>query len=200
MPSVEAIANTTKRWLELTPAADRWRSATAAPDRLEAASVGLAEVIVNEDVFELDPPDAAFEIETRAIPTVATLLAEICALAVVVPVMVVGVTGTPFQKMTEPVVPLAKFVPVTVSVKAELPAPMFEGESCVIVGAGGVGGLIEKRITFDTVVVVVAFVPEVPETAEPGIWTCTRAVPAVAIKEAGTIAVSWLSLTIVVAS
>ena len=66
-------------------------------DRALEASVGLAEVIVNVDLFELVPPEAAFEIETDAVPTDATALAGICALAVVAFATVVGVTGAPFQ-------------------------------------------------------------------------------------------------------
>jgi hypothetical protein len=59
--------------------------------------VGLADVIVNVAALELAPPDVALEITTLAVPMAATLLAGICALAVVVFVTVVGVTATPFQ-------------------------------------------------------------------------------------------------------
>jgi hypothetical protein len=57
-----------------------------------------------------------------------------------------------------------------------------------------------KGTTFDTSVVFVAVVPEDPETAEPGIWTATNTVPAVVMSEAGTMAVTCVELTIVVAS
>ena len=69
-----------------------------------------------------------------------------------------------------------------------------------IVGNGPGTGMTVKGTTSDTSVVVVAVVPEAPETAEPGIWTATCIVPAVAILEAGTVADSWLALTKVVAS
>lgn len=48
-----------------------------------------------------------------------------------------------------------------------------EAESDAIVGAGPGEGFTLKLTTFDTSVVVVALVPEAPETAEPGIWTAT---------------------------
>ena len=48
-----------------------------------------------------------------------------------------------------------------------------DAESDAIVGAAPGVGLISKLTTFDISVVVVAVVPEAPETAEPGICTAT---------------------------
>jgi hypothetical protein len=56
-------------------------------------------------------------------------------------------------------------------------------------------GLIVKFTTFDCSVVVVAFVPEEPETAEPGIWTATRMVSAAMMSEAGTVTVNCVLVT-----
>ena len=55
--------------------------------------------------------------------------------------------------MTEAFDPVTKFVPVTVRVKAALPAAMLEGESCVIVGGGGGEALIVKSTTLESSVV-----------------------------------------------
>jgi hypothetical protein len=49
-------------------------------------------------------------------------------------------------------------------------------------------------------VVVVLFVFEVADVAEPGIWTATCTVPVVVIREAGTGAVNTTGLTSVVVS
>ncbi len=55
--------------------------------------------------------------------------------------------------MTEAFDPVTKLVPVTVSVKAALPARMLAGESCVIVGGGGGETLIVKRTMLESSVV-----------------------------------------------
>jgi hypothetical protein len=65
-----------------------------------------------------------------------------------------------------------------------------DAESELIVGTEPGVELIVKFTTFDTSVVVVAVVPEEPETAEPGIWMATRMVPAAVMSEAGTVAVN----------
>ena len=48
---------------------------------------------------------------------------------------------------------------------------MVDAEIELTVGAGPGAELIVKYTTFEISVVVVALVLEVPETAEPGIWT-----------------------------
>ena len=68
-----------------------------------------------------------------------------------------------FQYRIEPLAPVTKFVPLTVSVNAVLSAPIDDGESEVIVGTTG------------ATVKTTAF--EIP--AEPGSWTATRNVPGV---------------------
>ena len=75
---------------------------------------------------------------------------------------------------------------------------MVDAETDEITGRGPGAAPIVKSTMFDTSVVVVALVLEVPETAEPGIWTATWTVPGVAISDAGTGAVSWILLTKVV--
>ena len=75
-----------------------------------------------------------------------------------------------------------------------------DAESEVIVGAAPGAALIEKKTIFDTSVVVVLLMFDVAEVAEPGIWTATCTVPAVAMFEAGTGAVRWEGSTRVVVS
>jgi hypothetical protein len=103
----------------------------------------------------------------------ATSLAGTCTVAVVELTTVVGLgRADPFHSTTEPVLVLdgtTKFVPVTVSVNAELPAPMLEGERDVTVGTGTGCGSIAKTRLLETSVVVVAVVLAAPETAEPRI-------------------------------
>ncbi len=185
------MANTTKRRSALTPGEDRCRSvvaaaaAAAAVDPVEPA-VGAAEVIVNGKDAELAPPELALDTETPLEPIAATSDAGIAPVSWVALTNVVG-RGVPFQLITEP---LRKFVPVTRSVKVALPAPRFEGESCVIVGAAAVEPVTVNRTMFDNSVVPVALEPEEPDTAEPGMDTATWAVPGVATFAAGTTAVS----------
>jgi len=82
--------------------------------------------------------------------------------------------GVPFQLTTDPD---TKFVPFTTSVKPDEPQYGIEAigvedgeiEVDVMVGAAAGCALIVKFTRFDTSVVVVAVVPEAPETADPGI-------------------------------
>ena len=80
--------------------------------------------------------------------------------------------------MTDPVM---KFVPVTVSVKAEPPAVADDGLKLVSVGAG--------------LLMVKGIAPDVPP---PGFNTVTFTVPAAAISAATIEAVNWVALTKVV--
>ena len=75
-----------------------------------------------------------------------------------------------------------------------------DAESAAIVGAEPDVGLMLKFTTFDTSVVVVAVVPDAPETADPGICTATFTLPAEVRSEFGTGAVSCALLTKVVVS
>lgn len=82
----------------------------------------------------------------------------------------------PFQFTNEP---FTKFEPFTVNVKPlgwqyGVDKSEIEGaEMDVIAGGGPAGAIIVNGTTFDCSVVVVAVVPEEPETAEPGISTAT---------------------------
>src|SRR5205085_10336419 len=89
-------------------------------DGASAVSVGtgLFCVIVKFNVPENPPPGAGLNTETCAVPALAMSLAGICALTCVALTKVVA-RLSPFQRTTEP---LTKFVPVTVKVKAALPA------------------------------------------------------------------------------
>ena len=78
----------------------------------------------------------------------------------------------------------SRFVPVTVNVTAEVPAVAAAGEMVAIAGAGSVAAEIVKGKAFD----------RTPELDTP-----TLTVVAEAISEAGTIAVSCVGLTNVVA-
>ena len=97
--------------------------------------------------------------------------------------------------MTDAFDPVTKFVPVTVSVKVALPAPMLAGISCVMVAGGPGEALIVKRTMLESSVVPEAIEFDVPETDEPGICTTTCTVPALAMFDAGTVAVNWVLLT-----
>jgi len=163
---------------------------------------GLAapdEVIVNVAVSDATPPDGALDTEIGTDPGWATKLAEIVAVACVALTTVVAIC-VPFQYMTEAFEPVTKFVPVTVSVKAALPAPMLAGESCVIVGGEPGEALIVKRTMLESSVVPEAKEFDEPETDEPGTCTTTCTVPALAMFDAGTVAVNWVLLTKVVVS
>ena len=119
--------------------------------------------------------DAAVGLDmvTAAAPGKAVSAAEIAAVSCVALTKVVA-RGVPFQLTTEAA---TKFVPFTTRVNPDAPQYCMEAigvedgkiEVEVIVGGGGGCGPIVKFTRFDTSVVVVAVVPEDPETAEPGI-------------------------------
>jgi len=140
-----------------------------------AVRVG-ALVTVNVSAFEAEPP--GFVTVTCAVPAAATSVAGMAAVSWVALTNVV-VRVPPFHLT---VAPLTKLVPVTVRVKAGLPAWALVGESAVMVGA-------------DVLVTVKASALEVPP---PGLATVTCAVPAAATSVAGMAAVSWVALTNVV--
>ena len=145
---------------------------------------GEGVVIVMASV--LDVPEA-FDTETPAGPGNAASWGKIEAVSW--PELMNAVARCePFQFTFDP---LSKFEPATVSVNpVGLQYGVEDGEVEVTVGNGPGVGLIVKFTTFDCSVVVVAVVPEAPETAEPGIWTATRMVSAAVMSEAGTVAVS----------
>jgi hypothetical protein len=89
-------------------------------------------VIENGSEDDVPPPGAGVWIVTSAVPTVAWSDAGIEARSCVLLTNVV-VRSAPFQRTTEPA---TKPVPLTVSVKAELPAMALEGEMDAVVGAG----------------------------------------------------------------
>jgi hypothetical protein len=119
--------------------------------------------------------DATVGLETviTAAPGKAVSIGVITAVICVALTNVIA-CGVPFQLTMEAA---AKFVPFTISVNPDGPQYGMEAigvedgeiEVEVIVGGGGGCGPIVKFTRFDTSVVVVAVVPEEPETAEPGI-------------------------------
>jgi hypothetical protein len=107
------------------------------------------------------------------------------------------VRGDPFQFTTASLVKVVPVAAFTVSVK---PLGLLQngaeaGERDAIAGGVPPAAPTVKRTTLDTSVVVVLYTFCVGEEAEPGIWTATCTVPAVARSEAGTAAVSWKELT-----
>jgi hypothetical protein len=126
--------------------------------------------MVNDTAF--DGP-AAFDTETAADPGNATSWGKIEAVSR--PELVasnVVARGEPFQFTTDA---LLKFEPATVSVNpfglqyGVAASELVDAESDAITGIAPDVGPTVKFTTFDTSVVVVAPVPEVPETDEPGI-------------------------------
>ena len=75
-----------------------------------------------------------------------------------------------------------------------------DADSDVTVGAGPGGGETVKKTTLEISVVVVLYILEVADVAEPGICTATCTVPGVVTSEAGTGAVNSTELTRVVLS
>jgi hypothetical protein len=114
-----------------------------------------------------------FDTATVAAPGKAVSAAKITAVSCVALTKFV-MRGVPFQLTTEAA---TKFVPFTTRVNPDAPQYGTEATAVgdgeieveVIVGAGGGATPIVKFTRFDTSVVVVAVVPEDPETAEPGI-------------------------------
>jgi hypothetical protein len=114
-----------------------------------------------------------FDTVTVAAPRKAVSVAKIAAVSCIALTKVVA-RGVPFQLTTEAA---TKFVPFTTRMNPDAPQYGMEAtgveegeiEVEVIVGGGGGCGPIVKFTRFDTSVVVVAVVPEDPETAEPGI-------------------------------
>jgi hypothetical protein len=135
--------------------------------------VGVGAVMVKDTPLETTPPE---ETVTVAVPAVAIRLAGAPAVNwVALPKVVLS--AAPFHCTTAPE---TKPVPLTVSVNAAPPAAAVFGFSDVIVGGGAV---MVKDAPFETV---------------PPEETVTVAVPAAAIKLAGTAAVNCVALPKVV--
>ena len=139
---------------------------------LGAGRFAAGVVVVKVTVFDVPH---AFDTETRATPGSATSVAEIEAVSRAELPKVVG-RGNPFQFTAESFV---KFEPFTVNVNPlgwqyGVEESEVEGaETDVMTGAGPAAAPILKLTRLDTSVVVVAVVPEDPETADPGICTAT---------------------------
>jgi hypothetical protein len=136
-------------------------------------------VMVNVTALDVPPPGGGFTTVTEAVPGDATSAAVTVAVSCVDETYVVA-KAVPFQRTVEPE---TKLVPFTVMVNDEHPAGYEFGLSDVMVGTGL---LIVNTTVFDTGPVL--------------FLTVTFAVPATATFAAGTVAVSWLALTNVVAS
>src|SRR5438477_80722 len=137
-----------------------------------AARVGDELFTVNVCAAEVPPPGTGVTTVTCGVPAAATSAAAMAAVSCVALTKVV-VRVAPFHLT---VLPLTKPVPVTVSVKAALPADVLAGAGAVIVNV---------------------WAPEVPPST-PGIVTVTWAMPTAAMSEAGIAAVTCVGLTRVV--
>src|SRR6266850_1178224 len=128
---------------------------------------------------EVPPPGAGVTTVTCGVPAAATSAAAMAAVSCVGLTKVV-VRAAPFHCTLEP---LTKLVPVSVSVKAALPADVPVGDSVESVGEG--------------LVMLNVCAAEVPPPGA-GVTTVTDAVAAVARSAAGMAAVSCVALTKVV--
>ena|ERR1700730_5460407 len=142
---------------------------------------GTGLLMLKVKALEVPPPGAVFTTVTFAVPAVLMSLAGTVAVSLMLLTNVVA-NFAPFHS-TEDVE--TKFDPLTVSVKVAPPAKALVGESVVAFGTGLL-----------TVKVAGAEVP--PPGA--GLLTVTLTVPAVAMSEAGTEALSLVPLTNVVVS
>ena len=142
-------------------------------------NVGAGLLTVNVRAEDVPPPGAGVNTVTCAVPAGAMSAAGIAAVSCV-PLTNVVVRSVPFQRTTEPV---TKFVPVTVSVKADPPTVALLGERELSPGTG-----LSRLNGRDE---------EVPPPGA-GLNTVTCAVPAVVMSAARMAAVSWVALTNVV--
>lgn len=134
---------------------------------------GGAELMVNVAPAEVPPVVVTV---TLAVPTAAIRLAGTAAVSWLALTNVAVSAVAPHLALA----PATKFVPLIVRVKAAPPAAAELGFKLVMVGGGGMMVNVDPA--------------EVPAV----VVTVTLAVPAAAIRPAGTAAVSWLALTNVV--
>lgn len=146
-------------------------------------NVGTGLSIVNVCGLEVPPPGAGLNIVMDAVPAVAISLLGIVTLTWVALTKVVA-SATPFQSTT---VPLTKLLPVSVRMNAGPPAIAEFADKDPNVGAG-----------FVALIVNVCGL-EVPPPGV-GLNTVTEAEPTAEMFAAGTAAVTWVTLTIVVTS
>ena len=132
--------------------------------------------IVNVCALDVPPPGPGFTTVTDAVPGLAIRAAVTVAVSCVDETNVV-VSAVPFQFTVEVE---TKFVPVTVNVNCGPPAVAQVGLIAVVVGTG----LLMVNIT----------ALDVPPPGA-GFTTVTAAVPAVATRAAGTMAVSCVAET-----
>src|SRR6266404_5372508 len=149
------------------------------PVGVSPVSPGTGLFTVNVRAPEVPPPGAGVTTVTCGVPAAATSAAAMAAVSWVALTKTV-VRTAPFQLTVEP---LTKPVPVTVSVKAALPADVLVGDRAARVG--------------DELFTVNVCAAEVPPPGA-GVTTVTCGVPAVARSDAGIAAVSWVALTKVV--
>ena len=147
---------------------------------VKVAIVSVGALMAKVSTFDVPPPGEGVTTDTFALPTAATSLAAIVAVNCVPLTKFVG-RSLPFHNTVEP---LMKPVPVTVSVKAELPAAIEVGLSAV---SAGMPLVMVNGVAF-----------EVPPPGA-GVTTVTLGMPAAAKSLAGICAVSWVPLTKVVA-
>src|SRR6267143_5615650 len=152
---------------------------TVAPVGISPVSPGAGLVTVKACAAEVPPPGAGVTTVTCGVPAAATSAAAMAAVSCVGLTKVV-VRAAPFHCTLEP---LTKLVPVSVSVKAALPADVPVGDSVESVGEG--------------LVMLNVCAAEVPPPGA-GVTTVTDAVAAVARSAAGMAAVSCVALTKVV--
>src|SRR5439155_320716 len=150
-----------------------------APVGVSPVSPGAGLLTVKVCAAEVPPPGVGVTTVTCGVPAAATSAAAMAAVSCVALTKVV-VRAAPSQRTVEP---LTKLVPVTVSVRAALPADVLVGDSVESVGEG----LLTLNVC----------AAEVPPPGA-GVTTVTDAVAAVARSEAGMAAVSCVALTKVV--
>jgi hypothetical protein len=153
---------------------------------LIAVVVGTGLLMVNVTAFDVPPPGAGFTTVTEAVPVFATRAAVTVAVSCVEETNVVA-RAVPFQLTVEQeleAVP-TKPVPFTVKVNPPLPAIVDVGLIEVIAGTGSL--------------TVNVCAPDVPPFGPLGFFTVTCGVPPQATFAAGTVALSWVEETNVVA-
>jgi len=142
--------------------------------------VGTGFLIVSVCALEVPPPGVGFTTVTDAVPPTAISAAVIVAVRVVLETKVVALP----EPLKSTVDEALKFVPVTVSVNCAPPAVVEVGEMLVVVGTG--------------LFIVSVCEPEVPPPG-PGLTTVIRSVPPTAMSAAGTVMVTVVLETNVVA-